>query len=81
MAGAPYRTPAPVDRTAEVPAGTADLSLVLLVLWIASVVRVFGAVARCEVAGAEVSTALLVVVLAPRPLWSSLGRFAARRTP
>lgn len=68
----PYRTPWWPQQTREPSVGDGDIMAVFLVFWVASVVRVCGAVLRQEVMGAESSLAALAVLLTPRLLSESL---------
>ena len=64
----PYRFAAEVPRrpeTARIRRVDGDVVVAMLVLWIASVVRVAGAVARHEVFGTEASLAFLSAVIVP----------------
>ena len=79
FAGSPYRTPAPhvdVEPDDESEQGIIDETWsALFVLWLASIARVVGGLHRKEVVGAELTLALIVVVV---PSWLLCKHLRAR---
>jgi hypothetical protein len=65
MTSSPYREPA--ARSADRPAVPLDLGVTaaMVLVWLASLVRVVGALGRGEVLGAEPTLALLFTVVVP----------------
>jgi hypothetical protein len=74
MVPSPYRVPAQTgsERAPATARASLELTVVALLAWAVTVVRVVVAVVRAEPAGRELDLAWLILFLAPVVIWAEI---------